>query len=309
MNLPARVSGLVLASLILAPIASGLAETRSFQKKFPVTAGGELTIETELGDIHVVGAAVNEVSVAAQIDGSPSAVKKFSIEAKAANGGVKVTGKAGSQGFWHFGPRNLQVTYTVEVPEGFRVELGTSGGDIQVRNVRGRLNASTSGGDVDLHDIGGPATASTSGGDIEVVNAAGNLRARTSGGDIELSNVVGDAEVRTSGGDIRIRSVDGAVNAKTSGGDIEIGIAREHHGTDAETSGGDIEIVMASDARADVDASTSGGAVRISLPHTAQESTDKDEFRGQINGGGPEVRARTSGGSIRIRAREAGLQQ
>ena len=83
-------------------------------------------------------------------------------------------------------------------------------------------------------------------------------------------------------------------------------LSAEHHGTDAETSGGDIEIVMASDARADVDASTSGGAVRISLPHTAQERTDKDEFRGQINGGGPEVRARTSGGSIRIRAREAG---
>jgi DUF4097 and DUF4098 domain-containing protein YvlB len=307
MNRLNPVTGLLLASLILAPFASGLAETRSFQKKFPASAGGELVIDTQVGDIRIVGAAVSEVAVVAEIKGSTLEVQRFRVDALATNGGVKVTGESGKSGWWHFGARNLQVTYTVQVPEEFRLELGTSGGDIQVRNVRGRLNASTSGGDVDLHDIGGPATATTSGGDIDIARAMGNLRARTSGGDIKLSDVVGDAEVRTSGGDIRIRNVDGEVTAKTSGGDIDIGIAREHHGTDAETSGGSIELVMASDARADIDASTKGGEVRVNFPNTTQGSADKDEFRGQINGGGPGVRVRTSGGDIRIRAREAGL--
>jgi DUF4097 and DUF4098 domain-containing protein YvlB len=306
MNLSARVTGLLLASVILAPFASSLAETRSFQKKFPATAGGELAIDTQIGDIRVVGAAVSEVAIVAEINGSTREVEGFRVDAVATSGGVKVTGEAGKSSWWRFGGRNLQVTYTVQVPEEFRLELGTSGGDIQVRNVRGRLNASTSGGNVDLREIGGPATANTSGGDIDVARAQGNLRARTSGGDIKLSDVVGDAEVRTSGGDIQIRNVDGEVTARTSGGDIDIGIAREHHGTDAETSGGSIELVMASDAKADIDASTAGGEVRVNFPSTTQQNSDKDEFRGQINGGGPGVRVRTSGGDIRIRAREAG---
>jgi hypothetical protein len=58
----------------------------------------------------------------------------------------------------------------------------TSGGDIQLRNVGGTLEASTSGGDIGGRTIHGGADISTSGGEIELLDVKGGVYAKTAGG-------------------------------------------------------------------------------------------------------------------------------
>ncbi len=291
--------GLVLAALL--PARAALAETRSFQKTFPAGVASALVVRSDTGEIRVTGGAA-EVSIQATIDGSRAEVERFEIEAVERNGRIEVSGKSGRSGWSLWRSGSLQVTYIIQVPDNFRLELNTAGGDVLVRRVGGEVTARTSGGNIGFRDVGGSATASTSGGDIDIERVAGSIRARTSGGDILLSGATSDVEARTSGGDVRVTRVQGEVVAWTSGGNIAVGIEGDHKGIDAQTSGGSIELLMARTARADIDASTSGGSVRVNLPVTQEVELDDNEFRGQINGGGPAIRARTSGGSIRIRA-------
>lgn len=302
MTCPLRARELLLLGFVLLPCAAALAEVRSFQKSLPADSGGVLLVRSDVGNIYVTSAAVGEVSVVAQIEGTARDVAGFMIDAIVVNGRIEVTGKAAKPGWLRWGLQPLRVTYTVSVPENFHLDLRTAGGDIAVGNVRGELVVRTSGGDIELNDVGGPIVATTSGGDIEIEHATGKLSARTSGGDILVAGIRGDAEVRTSGGDIRIANIAGRAVAKTSGGDIALEVTNEQQGAVVETSGGNINILQAAAVRTTIDAATSGGSVRINLPTVAQERIKGGKFRGPINGGGPEIHARTFGGSIWIRA-------
>jgi len=72
----------------------------------------------------------------------------------------------------------------------------------------------------------GPVNARTSGGNVRMVNIDGRLDARTSGGNVEaeLLGANRGVELRTSGGDITVRvpsEFAAEVDARTSGGDID----------------------------------------------------------------------------------------
>lgn len=277
------------------------AATRTFEKRFPAVEGGSLIVRSDVGAVRVMGGASGEVTVLAAVEGSKAGIEQFEFNARSEGDRIEVTGRAGHRGWSLWRSDDIEVVYTIRVPDRFRLEVNTSGGDVTVRNVAGDVRARTSGGHIGFRDVAGPGEADTSGGDIEIDRSRGPVRARTSGGDIILTDVAGDAEARTSGGDIRAIGIQGEMVTRTSGGSIEVGIAGEHHGVSAETSGGNIDVRVAQGVRADVDARTSGGSVRVNLPVTAETEAKHHLFRGQINGGGPAIRVRTSGGSIRIR--------
>jgi hypothetical protein len=282
--------------------AQASAETRTFEKRLPAVEGGSLIVRSDVGAVRVTGGASGEVTVLATVEGSKAAVEQFEFNARSEGDRIEVTGRTGNRGWSLWRSNDLKVVYTIRVPDRFRLEVNTSGGDVTVRNLAGDVRARTSGGNIGFRDVAGPAEANTSGGDIEIDRSSGPVRARTSGGDIVLTDVAGAAEARTSGGDIRALGIQGEVVTRTSGGSIEVGVAGAHQGVSAETSGGNIDVRVAQDARADVDARTSGGSVRVNLPVTSETEAKHDRFRGQINGGGAAIRVRTSGGSIRIRA-------
>jgi len=296
------VPGIVAATLsgLLLPLTTAWAETRTFEKRFPAVSGGTLVVRSDFGAVRVSGGANGEVTVVATVEGARADVEEFEFNASEQDGRIEVTGRSGKRGWSFWRSSELEVTYTIRVPDRFRLELNTAGDDVTVRSVDGEVQARTSGGNIGLRDVGGPSQADTSGGDIEIDRAAGSVRARTSGGDITLTAVAGDAEARTSGGDIRATGVRGEVVTRTSGGSIDIGIVGNYKGVTAETSGGSIAVSVDPGIGADVDAKTSGGSVRVHAPGTSGIEAREHHFRGQINGGGPGIRARTSGGSIRI---------
>jgi len=160
--------------------------------------------------------------------------------------------------------RNLRVEFTVTVPQQFDVEIDTAGGSINVADLEG------------------------------------NLSAETSGGSIRIGSIRGAVELNTSGGSISTEEVYGPLNAHTSGGSIRATFAEQlTENAVLDTSGGSITAYLVSDVKIELNASTSGG--RVKTDFEVDGRIKKQSIRGEINGGGPELRLRTSGGSVSVR--------
>ena len=211
------------------------------------------------------------------------------------------------------------------------VDVRTSGGDIEIENTAGKLTAASSGGDIDIENATGRLSIGTSGGDIQIEHAMDGVDAESGGGDIDIENAGGTVTVRTTGGDIHIENAQGGVTAKTSGGDLNV----ELTGTDAsidrschlESNGGEVTIYLPEDLAATIDArvdiGTSGlwkrGDYRVysEFDLTGNGNTGRRNstwarvsgrggdarVRGDINGGGDEIRIETTNGNIKIKKR------
>lgn len=139
----------------------------------------------------------------------------------------------------------------------------------------------------------------TAGGRIAVDDLDGHIDANTSGGSINVGDVNGNVELHTSGGSIRTDSINGEIDAHTSGGSINVTFATQpKEDASLTTSGGSVTAVLPANASFDIDASTSGGRVRSEF--NVDGRIKKQSIRGEVNGGGPEIKLHTSGGSVRI---------
>lgn len=292
----------IILALVCFVVAFAAAGDRKFEKKFTVAPGETFTLNTDVGSIAIVGTAANEVAIEAQIRGRGRDVDEFEIIANQVEKGVEVKGRGRSSGWWFWNTNDLEVRFTVRVPREYNIRLNTSGGDVGIATIKGRVQGETSGGNIDVKDVEGEVDMGTSGGNIRSEKITGNVRMETSGGDIVLTTINGDVEAGTSGGNIRISDVDGKVRAETSGGDVMVRVKNGNKGVYAETSGGDIEIMMDKNIAATIDASTSGGEVSCDLPITMSGRIDESRIRGSVNGGGNPIHAHTSGGDVRIKA-------
>jgi Putative adhesin len=306
---------LLAAGLLAAlPLAAHAKIERTVEKTFAVQPGGTLTVNTQGGDIRVLAGGDQEVRIVARqrfprADTEAEAdevMRDLTFELTQQGNDVSVLTKSDRRlsGF-NWGNR-VQIDFTITVPSRYAADLRTSGGDITVGGLTGRLSAQTSGGDIDLARIDGEINAATSGGDIALAEGTAGARLRTSGGDIRVGRIAGKADLETSGGDIEVRSAGASVDASTSGGDVaatfEGGVPAD---ASLSSSGGDIvaRIRQASSFR--LDASTSGGNVDAAgLTLTIERGgVGKNRLVGSVNGGGPLLKLRTSGGDIRIIAR------
>ena len=308
-----RFISLVILALSLGGYAQA-SYVREIEETFTVSEGGQLTINTSGGDVTVVTGAVDKVRVEArQVFHAADNADEAEEEAKNLEFSITQNGddvsaiskyKRTSSKWFSWGRRGVSVSFTVTVPPHYHVKASTSGGDVEVADIAGRVEVRTSGGDIELGRIEGEIDAVTSGGDIDVEAGRGNIKVVTSGGDIRVERAVGDVRASTSGGDVRIEYVDGVVDASSSGGNVVARFASELTGAASlSTSGGNVTAWLPESAGADLNASTSGGSVktdglRVEVHHGGQ---GKNKLVGEINGGGERLRLRTSGGNIRVK--------
>jgi len=293
-----------LLSLVLAFVIAGSAVSaqKRFEKKFQVSPGGTLTINTDAGSVKVIGGSSNEVSVVADIRGRERDVEDFEITADQSGNNVDVRGKLKKGGSWFWNSTDIDVDYTITVPRQYAARMHTAGGNLTVSDLKGKVDGKTSGGNVSIGGTEGDVDLETSGGSVDADHCTGALRMRTSGGEIDVRAVTGDVDLGTSGGDVKISDVDGKVRAETSGGNMYVKVKGPNRGVFAETSGGDIEIVVSKGVAANIDAATSGGSVRFDFPVTISGQIDESHVRGTLNGGGNTIHAHTSGGDVRFSA-------
>lgn len=316
---------IMLAVLLVASVFAG--DDYPMKREFDVKYGGTLTIDTDRGsmDIKTTKDKVVVVEISRKVVGdflsdSDEILANWEIDFDHSGEDVTIIAKSHSDWSW-FGWKSypLRVHFDILVPERYNLDLRTSGGGIEIAQLEGDVTCKTSGGRLVLDQIkgdiigktsGGSITLDgsngtvdlrTSGGGIHIGKVAGEVEAHTSGGSVDVEEAGGDVRVSTSGGSIHVEEVKGSISASTSGGSVSATITEQpKNDCSLTTSGGGIKVYLAKGIQLEVDAKTSGGGVRCDMPITVEGLLGKNQVRGVINGGGPELYLRTSGGPIKI---------
>ena len=288
---------------------------RVVEKSFAVQPGGVLKVETQGGNVRVSTSADATVKVTARerIRASSDAeadeiLKKLTLDIDQSAEGVSAFAKYEKQAIgFHWGSwPPVQVDFTVTVPVNYNLQLKTSGGDITVGNLNGKVFVRTSGGDITLGKISGDIDGGTSGGNVRLEEGSAEVKLGTSGGDIRVGRAVGPTDLGTSGGNIDIKSVENTLHAATSGGDVSAGIAGALKGDcKLSTSGGRVRVTVDKGVAFDLDAATSGGDVDATgLTITIEKGgSGRSRLSGKVNGGGPLLKLRSSGGDVIVQSR------
>jgi hypothetical protein len=315
----------ILLAVLVALVFTAAPASADFklERKLALAPGGTFTLETDIGEVTLVGDSASGATVNVT-SGRDDLDQKYDFSFEEVAGGARVTVKRrGSwlsgwfDGGW-FGNRtrfdiHVPMKTTVNVSTsggginvsktGGAVRVRTSGGGLQIEAVEGDVDGSTSGGGVRIRDVRGNAIAKTSGGGIDIVNVQGTLRAETSGGGITIDGVTGDLHASTSGGGVNVTAAGGRVEAHSSGGPVTARfVAGNAKGGVLSTSGGGVRAEVDPKVALSIDASSSGGGVTADLPVTVQGRISNDSLRGDLNGGGATLRLRSSGGGVRLSA-------
>ena len=182
-------------------------------------------------------------------------------------------------------PRSIELA--VRVPRQIQsVSLDTSGGDVSVRDVSGRVDVSTGGGHLQIDDVSGIVNAESGGQDIDVGTVESSGRFRTAGGQISVAYIKGDLDAFTGGGtislgtglhnavlesaagDVRVTFCGGTLKAQSGGGNLVLGDVAGP--ADIRTNGGNLRLHS---AKGFVRAQTSAGNIELDGVPGADAST------------------------------------
>ncbi len=234
---------------------------------FDVAPGGVLEVDLETGGaVEIRGGAGDQVVVDADVHGRDA--DKIRVTAEKQANGVRVHAEYTGRSHNVSGGADLTVT----VPAKFDLDLSTTGGQLHIEGVDGRMTGQTMGGGLELRDLRGHLSLSTMGGNVTFHRVSGGLKGTTMGGRVRILDAPADAagaaagasgsdkvvEISTMGGEIDVASAPRGADVSTMGGDITIGSAKQF--VKARTMGGKIRI-DAIDGR--VDATTMGGDVAV----------------------------------------------
>ena len=135
-----------------------------------------------------------------------------------------------------------------EMELGSRPDLGyvaidTAGGDLQIYDIAGGVDAQSAGGLIQMDRIGSDVSAKTGGGEIRLGDIAGSIRCYSGGGLIRVDRAGKESWLETAGGDIFVRISGGPIHTVTAGGNIQVQHASSM--VSARTAGGRIEVLRA----------------------------------------------------------------
>lgn len=228
----------------------------------------------------------------------------------------------------------LNISFKIWVPQQTSTDLATSGGSINLTNLKGNQEFATSGGSLNIETLSGKIKGRTSGGSINLENSNDEMDLATSGGSINANNCNGKMKLATSGGSLNLDNLNGEIDASTSGGSVKgknIKGTLEAHTSggsitfremacnlETATSGGHIDVEM-KELKEYVRIENSGGNVELSVPagkgldlnlegnrintnklSNFSGSMEEDEVNGKVNGGGTSIKVKAKSGRVNL---------
>ncbi len=270
-----RLSSLLaLALLAVAPaVWADVREEETIERSVGLGAGGEVTVETTNGSIHVETWDGDEVRVVARkkARGDDAAeareiLQQIEVQIEERGGSVKISAEIPRSGW--FEGNSATVSFEITMPSDAELDASSQNGSIEVR------------------ELGAGA------------------RLETQNGSITARGVGGRLEAESNNGSIKAYDVRGAVQAETTNGSIKAEITSTDLGDDVRlaTTNGSIELRLDAGVSASVTARTRNGSVSSDFEGGVQDrrrrTLDLD-----LGGGGPRVELKSSNGSIRLRER------
>jgi hypothetical protein len=216
--------------------------TRTLSWSVPATRFDRIAVDVARGSVIVVGGSASAAAITATPDYAGQAPV---LSSRVEGGTLAVLARC---------PRepDCQVSLTLRVPAGARVQAASDLGDVRVTGLHGDVTASSQRGRLVLTDLSGRVSATDALGDVTLAGITGPVTAQTAEGSIKASGLAA-AQASLSSQDGDITAVFVVAPAQVT----------------ASTRLGDVAIRIPSTVTYDVIASTQLGNTAISVPRSA----------------------------------------
>jgi hypothetical protein len=155
------------------------------------------------------------------------------------------------------------VEVDIALPEGSRVDVTATAGDVTCDGRLGDVSVTAKYGDVRI-DRADSVRAHTSAGDVTIAEAGGRAEAATSYGSIRVVRATGDVRLDSACGDVTVDHAFGSVDASTKYGEVRVGEAVRGE-LSLETAYGTVRAGIRHGTAAWLDLASGSGVVRNSL--------------------------------------------
>lgn len=212
---------------IAAPVpAAAQQQGTDFRWQGAVSAGSWVKLQNVNGDVNVVASSGSQVEITAikrSRRGDPDEVRIEVTRYGANDANVFVCaiwhdatcdadrGYQSPKGRNRNSKNDTEVEFTVRLPRGVHVDVGTVNGSVDVRGATAEVHASSVNGGVDAMTEGGPVIATTVNGSIRA-----SMR-RLGTGDVEFSTVNGSITVELPAevnADVEMKTVNGTLSSR-----------------------------------------------------------------------------------------------
>ncbi|WP_194843297.1 DUF4097 family beta strand repeat-containing protein [Paenibacillus sp. B01] len=140
-------------------------------------------------------------------------------------------------------------------------------GSIELRDLRGKVEADTTSGNIAAERIFGDAALSARDGSIQASRISGSINAYTSNGNLEVGDIEGESTIlETKNGFIRVEEVAGSLQADTLNGEIRIRSSSVGGGWDIDSSIGEVMLSLPTSSSIVMDGAVTFGEIRSELP-------------------------------------------
>ena len=298
------------ATLCLMFLASAtlFAAEGTFDKTLSVSGPVNLDLTTGSGDVTVRAGGSNQVIVHGRVRSSNDnwfgmgGNSESAVKSVQSNPPIEQNGNSIRIGYNipEDAKRHVSISYEVTVPADTNFQGHSGSGTITVEGVRRGATVSTGSGDVRLKDVAGESNARSGSGEIRGQDVSLPFTAHTGSGGIEADLTgSGDANVESGSGSVRLRGVKGGLRARTGSGDVSV----DGSATSAwnlHTGSGSVRMALGSGG-VNLNAHTGSGSIHSDLPITVLGSFRRNELKGSVRGGGPEVEVSTGSGDVDIK--------
>jgi len=287
-------------------VKSNSDEDVMIDRTFDVRTGQNLFVDVQHSDVEIETSNTRQARIRVMASGSNMArvremFEEMNFDVGQSGDEVFVTSDRRNSN-WNDNWSNFDVDVVISIPSEFNLNVESTHGDVELGDVMGEVTLETTHGDVAAGVIrGARLELKTTHGDIEAdALESESISLQTSHADIEVGEVNSRMfSAKTSHSDIEIDAIWGESRMTTSHGDIRFRLMT-NNGADLKTSHGDITVFVPSDLSARLD--IQGARVSLDRNFRLNGDVEKDEIRGEINGGGNLIKARTTHGSIELRA-------
>ena len=273
----------------------GEAQVRDVVKEaFDVRPGGTLHIDLDHGNIEIATTPGNRVLIeleriakADDRDVAERMLEQHEYNFDKRGNDVRIRSRYDEDNGFMRRWRNrtqLKIHLTVLVPEEYHVDFSSGAGNVEIADVRGRIEGRTGAGNVEIDDVTG---------EVFVSSGAGNL---------EIEGDIDRADVNTGAGNIDLYGLTGAVEANTGAGNIYAEITRQPRAaSDLSSGAGNVTVRLARDIGVYVDATAALGSAECEYALKVEGKWLKKSFEGEVNGGGPELRMHAGVGNVALK--------
>jgi Putative adhesin len=274
----------ILGALVLAFGMSRAARADEWSKTYSISNRADLTVQTDDGDVTVASADQKQIVARVTTVGYKLGPNDVRIEESQSGDHVTVNVKMPHENWNMFGGHH-EIHVQLTVPRDLDMEVSTGDGAVSVQPVNGRIQIRTGDGSIRADGVKGDISMHTGDGSIDAHGLDGTLVANSGDGSIHLSGRFDGLDINTG---------DGGVTAEADAGSKMTSPWSIHSGD------GSIDLRVPADLKAYVDLKTGDGRINLDVPVTVEGVQERSHVRGNMNGGGGELKITSGDGSIHL---------